>query len=151
MDLRLQIHREDMLHSRLLESRIRPEMALKPSAAWDKRPVSERMQHASYLSLPSFFMISYAAYLLYARMLLTAVQGYVATSASLRGQQLSDLARGKRSQSGKIFTDSLTDKHDFDAPAPNTVRVAMLVCMYACMYAWMLRVWSALHTCFHAT
>jgi hypothetical protein len=51
----------------------------------------------------------------------TTPQGYVATSASLRGQQLADLAKGKRSQSGKIFTDSLTDKHDFSAPGPNTV------------------------------
>jgi hypothetical protein len=41
LDLRLQIHREDMRHSRLLESRVRPEMAIKPSAAWDRRPVSE--------------------------------------------------------------------------------------------------------------
>lgn len=41
MDLRLEIHREDMRHSRLLESRVRPEMALKPSAAWVKREVGE--------------------------------------------------------------------------------------------------------------
>lgn len=60
------------------------------------------------------------------------LQGYVATSASLRGQQLADLSKGKRPQNGKIFTDSLTDKHDFEAPVPNTVNRNTIVTFQYC-------------------
>jgi hypothetical protein len=53
-------HQKDMLHMHTLESKLKPEMSVKPSALWQHRG------------------------------------GYEKTAASLRGQQLLDIARGKK-------------------------------------------------------
>jgi hypothetical protein len=36
--LRVDIHKHDMLHSHSVENKLRPEMSVKPSALWTKRP-----------------------------------------------------------------------------------------------------------------
>lgn len=46
-------------------------------------------------------------------------QGYNATSASFRGQQLLDGVRGKK-EGNTVFADSLVDKHDFSAALSGT-------------------------------
>jgi hypothetical protein len=75
---RIQNHIQDMSHSHCLESKLRPEMSVKPSALWQKRP------------------------------------GFQSTAASLRGHQLLNAVRSKgKAESGVVFADTLTDKHNF--------------------------------------
>lgn len=76
-------HEKDMLHMHTLESKLKPEMSVKPSALWQHRP------------------------------------GYNATSASLRGQQLLDFARGKK-EGVAVFADSLVERHDYEDAPQNT-------------------------------
>lgn len=76
-------HLKDMTHMHVLESKLRPEMSVKPSALWQHR------------------------------------EGYNKTSASLRGQQLLDHARGKK-EGVAVFAESLVDLHDYDNTPLNT-------------------------------
>jgi hypothetical protein len=48
--------------------------------------------------------------------------GYQATSASLRGQQLLNTARGKE-EGNAVFADSLVDKHDYSGSLSGTVSI----------------------------
>lgn len=47
-------------------------------------------------------------------------RGYQSTSASLRGQQLLDTARGNK-EGNAVFADSLVDKHDYSGSLSGTV------------------------------
>jgi hypothetical protein len=82
---RVDNHVHDMAHAHVMESKLRPEMSVKPSALWQKRP------------------------------------GYKTTASSLRGEQLLTAVKSKgKADLTVVFTDTLTDKHSFDAPLDGT-------------------------------
>lgn len=84
--LRLSLHQEDMKHAHIQESRLKPEMSVKPSALWQKR------------------------------------ENFNSTAASLRGQQLLDLANGKR-ETSQVFAASLVDRHNLSEPLQDTIQM----------------------------
>lgn len=84
--LRLSIHEEDMKHAHVQESRLKPEMSVKPSALWQKR------------------------------------ENFNVTAAALRGQQLLNLANGKR-ETSQVFAASLVDRHNLGEPLQDTIQM----------------------------
>lgn len=73
----MEFHKLNMEHMHSMESKLRPEMTVKPSALWQKRKVSK---------IEFIMIVIYIRYFL---------QGHQATSASYRGQQLVNFSKGK--------------------------------------------------------
>jgi hypothetical protein len=113
-----------MCHSHAMESQLRAELAAKPSALWQRRPVSPPPSSSSFP--PSFFPLPRALSDRCAAgfmLCCLSYQGYALTSSALRGQQLLASARGE--QAGKkVFADSLVARHDYEQRPLGTIELS---------------------------
>jgi hypothetical protein len=85
MNQRIKNHEQDMNHSHTMEAKLKPEMSVKPSALWQRREVGPH----SIFCLPLVSILDIITFIF--------TQHFQSTAASLRGQQLLDHARGKKS------------------------------------------------------
>ena len=95
MNQRIKNHEQDMNHSHTMEAKLKPEMSVKPSALWQRREVGP---HSIYC-LPLVSTLDTITFIF--------TQHFQSTAASLRGQQLLDHARGKKSGEA-VFAGNLT-------------------------------------------